>query len=218
MPEAGPESGGVGSLVPPAIAPTSYSEAIPLDMPPANLDASVGTASARKPDRPPDRPLNGEADMNLASIMTRHVVCVGMDDTVRRVQQLFDQYKFHHLIVVDPAPRAGSDEPPQGQVVGMVTDRDLLHALSPFLHTGAERPLDRACLDRHVHQIMTRRVTTAPETMPVEEATLLVLQHGLTALPVLDAQGHCTGIVTWHDLLRWCLHGGCDPNLRANAA
>lgn len=137
--------------------------------------------------------------MNLVgTIMTRHVVSVGLDDTIRKVRDLFDHHRFHHVVVVD-----------DGRAVGVVSDRDLLRHISPFLNQGAERQLDRSTLDKKVHQIMSRRLISVMEGMFVEEAGQLMLHHTISCLPVLDPHGACIGIVTSHDVMRWCLQGKC---------
>ncbi len=39
--------------------------------------------------------------MALSSIMTTTVMTVGLDDTLMTIKQIFDNVKFHHLLVVD---------------------------------------------------------------------------------------------------------------------
>jgi acetoin utilization protein AcuB len=137
--------------------------------------------------------------MLIDAIMIRSVVTVGLDDTLRTVQALFERYRFHHAIVVD-----------QGRVVGVVSDRDLFRNLSPFIGMGSERPMDQASLNRKVHQIMSRRPITVGGGEPIASAGLLMLQHNISCLPVVDAQGGCRGVVTSRDVLRWCLQCGCS--------
>ena len=51
----------------------------------------------------------------VAQLMSKNPVCVAPDDTLAQVKQIFDQMKFHHLLVVD-----------HGVLVGVISDRDLL--------------------------------------------------------------------------------------------
>jgi acetoin utilization protein AcuB len=132
--------------------------------------------------------------MNVGTIMTRHVVTIGMDDSVRKVRDIFASMKFHHLVVVE-----------HGKVVGVVSARDLLKNLSPFLGTLGERTQDLTVLRRKVHQIMTRRLVSVTEETTLREAGSLMLEHRVSCLPVLDASGACVGILTQHDLLSWAL-------------
>jgi len=87
--------------------------------------------------------------MKVFSIMTNRVATVEMDDSLRIIHGIFCYAKFHHLLVVD-----------NHKLVGVISDRDLLKANSPFLGTPAERPQDTARLSRKAHQIMTRDPVT----------------------------------------------------------
>ena len=55
--------------------------------------------------------------------------------------------------------------------------------------------------DKHVSEVMTRKVITLKDTMPVAEAWETMLKHLLKALPVVNARGDVVGILTDEDLL-----------------
>lgn len=146
--------------------------------------------------------------MQLDSIMTKHVISVSMDDTIRTIRDIFDRYKFHHVVVLEKC-----------QLVGIISDRDLLMNLSPFVGKPSERALDAASLNRHAHQIMQRHVVTAAPDTPVGDAALMMLNNHVSCLPVVDSFGAVVGIVTWRDLLRWSLEhltdNACPTALRS---
>ncbi len=129
--------------------------------------------------------------MNVSEMMTRHPVTVNPHTTVEEVQRLFEAHHFHHALVVDC-----------GQLVGVVSDRDLLKNLSPFIgNVLAERPQDLALLRRHIHLIMTRQpVCVLPDT-PVGAAAWLMRDKKVSCLPVVDDGKRPLGIVTAPDLL-----------------
>jgi acetoin utilization protein AcuB len=129
--------------------------------------------------------------MNVRQIMSTGVVTVGLDDKLLRVQELFDHHRFHHLLVIDAE-----------QLCGVVSDRDLLKALSPNLGTLAETAKDRATLDKKVHQIMTRQPIVLREDSSVDDAIRLFKEHRISCLPVVDAENTPIGIVSWRDLLK----------------
>jgi CBS-domain-containing membrane protein len=52
-----------------------------------------------------------------------------------------------------------------------------------------------------VTEIMSRPVITAIPSMPLKDAVRLLVEHGISALPVLDARGELVGIVSEADLL-----------------
>ena len=80
-----------------------------------------------------------------------------------------------------------------GQLVGVITDRDLRYATSPF-HPS---PVDA---DAPVEQAMTRNPITAGPLDPVEEAARLMRTHTIGCLPVMEGDT-LAGIVTGSDLL-----------------
>ncbi len=55
--------------------------------------------------------------------------------------------------------------------------------------------------DRHVSDVMTRKVITLIDTTPVADAWEKMLKHLLKALPVLNAHGEVVGMLTDEDLL-----------------
>lgn len=129
--------------------------------------------------------------MNIDSIMTTRVATVEMDDTLRTINAIFCSARFHHLLVVE-----------DDKLVGIISDRDLHKAISPFFDTAAERPQDVARWSRKAHQIMTRElITTSPNTA-IKNAVELLLQKNVSCLPVLSSEGQLAGIVTWKDLIR----------------
>ncbi len=129
--------------------------------------------------------------MNVASIMTTRVATVEMDDSLRVINGIFCAARFHHLLVVD-----------NDRLVGVISDRDLLKASSPFLDTAAERPQDVARLGRKVHQIMTRTPITIHRDTSIAEAVEVLLKKNVSCLPVVTRDQKIEGIVTWKDLLR----------------
>ena len=124
--------------------------------------------------------------------MTSRVVTVDMDDRLSVVKDIFDAMKFHHLLVVD------SD----GKLGGVVSDRDLLKALSPFVGTAAETARDVATLNRRVHQIMSRKPITLPPDASIAEAVRLILAHRISCIPVVAAHFRQVCILSWRDILR----------------
>ena len=132
--------------------------------------------------------------MTVASIMTHKVVTVEMDDTLLTINMLFKHVKFHHLLVVE-----------NKKLVGVISDRDFLRTVSPFLKTVCETTRDRETLNKRAHQIMNRNpITVYPETS-IETAANLLLEKNISCLPVVSSHGSIEGIVTWKDILKFYL-------------
>ena len=130
--------------------------------------------------------------MSIHSVMTRRVVTVQMDDSLAVVREIFEASGFHHLLVVE-------DE----KLVGVLSDRDYLKAISPFIDSISERIRDRATLDRKVHQIMSRDLITLKITDTMVRAIGLFNQHKISCLPVIDEFDKPVGIVSWRDIFRY---------------
>jgi acetoin utilization protein AcuB len=123
--------------------------------------------------------------------MSRQVVTITMDDTLGKARELFARFRFHHLLVVQ-----------QTRLVGIISDRDLLKAISPYVGTLSETDRDHATLNKRVHLLMTRNpVTVKPDTTLTAAAQVLV-KTGVSCLPVVREDGTLDGIVTWRDLLK----------------
>lgn len=146
--------------------------------------------------------------MRVTSIMSRSLVTVRPDDSVDTVRRLFDEHAFHHLLVVE-----------RGQLVGVISDRDLLRNISPFVGKLQERPQDITLLHRRVHQIMRRQpITVSPEAEYCDAARVM-LEHKVSCLPVVDDRGRPVGVLTWRDLLRVvCPSDHCEATPRPPAA
>ena len=53
----------------------------------------------------------------------------------------------------------------------------------------------------YVHDVMTRDVVSVPTTAGYKEIADLMVRHGISAVPVVDAQRHVLGVVSEADLL-----------------
>jgi acetoin utilization protein AcuB len=122
--------------------------------------------------------------------MTTPVVTVEMDDTLAALWEIFDNVGFHHLLVIE-----------DGKLRGVISDRDLLKASSPFVNTFAEQKRDLTLLKKRAHQIMSRKPITISKEATLEEAAQLMLHRSISCLPVVSAEGRIDGIITWRDLL-----------------
>jgi acetoin utilization protein AcuB len=101
---------------------------------------------------------------------------------------------------------------PSGDLVGIVTDRDLrLAADSPFLFEPAEKGIDSIVsltsvvwdhLAKHkVSDCMHKSLVTIEENTPIVDAAKLMRVSNVGGLPVLTEQGKLVGVVTRTDLL-----------------
>ena len=133
--------------------------------------------------------------INVQDIMTSPVFTITMDDSVETIQRAFDNNKFHHIIV-------NGDE---GECVGVISDRDLLKNLSPFIGKFSERAADASCLKRRAHQVMTRSLVSVRPMTSLRAAARIMLDQRISCMPVVDIANHCVGIITLRDVVRWMI-------------
>lgn len=130
--------------------------------------------------------------MSISQIMSTRVVSVHMDDSLQSLRELFAATGFHHLVVVN-----------DNVLKGIISDRDLMKAVSPFVDTISERMLDRATLDKKAHQIMTREVISLTSNDSIYTAITLFNQNKISCIPIINEKKHPVGIVSWRDVMKY---------------
>lgn len=121
--------------------------------------------------------------MLVKDVMHSPVLTVDEGATLEAAYALMLQRSFRHI----PVTR-------EGKLVGMITDRDIRLATSPFAEGGAKS------VETAVGNIMAHPVVTADPLDPVEEAARVMRNRKIGALPVVDGN-EMVGIVTGIDLL-----------------
>lgn len=128
--------------------------------------------------------------MPVADIMTRKLITVSPELSIGEIRFMFHQFQIHHLLVVE-----------DGKLVGLISDRDVLRNISPFVDTTAEDQKDTFTLTRKAHQIMTTKLVTVESKEGIRDACNRILQSKVSLLPVVD-EGKLVGVVSWRDMLR----------------
>lgn len=123
--------------------------------------------------------------------MNKRVVTVEMDDSLEVVKEIFDNVRFHHLLVVE-----------SGKLFGVISDRDLLKALGPTVGTAAETTMDLATLNKRVHNIMTRKPVFLSPNAGIYDAIEIFNSHNISCIPVVDEEHKPIGIISWRDILK----------------
>ena len=131
--------------------------------------------------------------MIIADIMTAKPVTVTMDTELFVIKEIFDHVYFHHLLVEDESDNT---------IAGVISDRNLLQALSPYIHTAAETFRDQEPLKKRAHQIMSRQIDTVTPATDCNIAVQRMLDADISCLPVVDDNKIILGIVTWKDFLK----------------
>lgn len=98
--------------------------------------------------------------------------------TLRDAEKIMREFKIGGIPVVDD----------NGKLVGIITNRDLRFQKD---------------LGRPIEQIMTKdNLITAPEGITLEKAEVILQQHKIEKLPIVNKKGKLTGLVTYKDILK----------------
>jgi acetoin utilization protein AcuB len=88
----------------------------------------------------------------------------------------------------------------KGKLVGIVSERDLLHAAPSSATSLSVWEVHYLLAKIQVKKIMTKDViTTTPDT-PVEDAARLMVTHKIGGLPVVDGHNNIVGVITETDI------------------
>lgn len=129
--------------------------------------------------------------MKAQDIMTHNVISVDMDDRLPDIKKIMETHEFHHLPVTD-----------NGKLVGIISDRDLLRLISPFINKVSEQPRDTDTLNRAAHQVMTRQPIAVKAETSIEEILTWFKQLDISCLPVIDEDEQVIGMISWRDLIK----------------
>ncbi len=143
--------------------------------------------------------------MQAQELMRVHIVKARPEDSLRAAVDLMDLYQVTGLPVVDAA----------GQLIGMLTERDVMRALLPEedANLAAQEGFE-ALLARlrqapvlRVEDAMSRPAVSIDERADVREAAALMLAHKLKRLPVTSGDGQVIGILSRIEVCQALLEG-----------
>jgi len=133
--------------------------------------------------------------MLVDSIMSRNVHCVLPNVTLEELCNIFKNVPYHHLLVVQ-----------KSELLGIISDRDVLRASSPFINTPRATAQDQALLQTTAQDIMsTTLITVRPDTL-IDTAAILLLEQSISCVPVVSNDEAIEGILTWKDMLKYYVY------------
>ena len=130
--------------------------------------------------------------MPVKNWMTTDVVSVGPDTSLLKVGKLMKDHHIRRIPVVDE----------QGQVIGIISDRDVRDASPSKATTLDMYEMHYLLAELKAKNIMTAKPITVKPTDTVEQAALIMLDHKVGGLPVVDENGNLVGIISDHDVFK----------------
>ena len=125
--------------------------------------------------------------------MHREVRTLAADTSLAEAWEIIQQTGFHHFPIIDS----------ERHVLAMFSDYDLLHAL-------AKRPASTQASfwKSNVMGIAVRPVMCVLENTDIRQASNLMYEYNIDALPVLNNYNALCGIITRSDILKLISHYG----------
>lgn len=111
------------------------------------------------------------------SYVVDNPITLKASDTVGDVKRIVEETYTGGIVILDDAKK----------VVGIITTRDLL-----FEENG----------HRLLSELMTGEVITAPSSTTLKQAEKILHEHRIEKLPLVDSEGHLTGLITVKDIMK----------------
>lgn len=127
------------------------------------------------------------------SFVVENPITLKVTDTVGDVKRIVEDTYTGGIVILDEA----------GKVVGIVTTRDLL-----FEENG----------HRSLAEVMTHEVITAPSGTTLKQAEKILHEHRIEKLPLVDADGRLTGLITVKDIMKLEEYPKATKDLRGRLA
>jgi len=143
--------------------------------------------------------------MFVREYMTPNPVTITSDVSVPQALRIMRDKKVRRLPVLDN----------KGKLVGIVSDKDLLHASPSPATSLAVWEMNELLAKLKVEKVMTREVVTVSEDLPLEEAARIMVDRRIGGMPVMREQT-LAGIITETDLFKTLLEllGGRRSGVR----
>ncbi|RME97722.1 MAG: CBS domain-containing protein [Bacteroidetes bacterium] len=141
--------------------------------------------------------------LKIKEVMTREVLFVQPEDSMEKVNEIFQTHELHHLPVLDA----------EGRVVGIISKSDYYKLQDTFTLFSDERA--EACNEAIfrsllVKEVMTRQVATLHPEDEIQLAAAVFRENLFHALPIVDDDRRLVGILTTYDVLTYAFR---DPLL-----
>jgi acetoin utilization protein AcuB len=131
--------------------------------------------------------------IRVVDVMTKSPLSVTPQESVGQADELMTENKIRQLPVVN-----------DGQLVGIVTDRDIRSFLSGSLLSTPEAR--EKALNVKVRDVMTTDPLTVAPDDELQDTVELLIEEKIGGIPVVDETEGLVGIVTYVDVLRCFLN------------
>jgi CBS domain-containing protein len=136
-----------------------------------------------------DKEMYGFIECTVRQFMTRRVMTVKRQTTMREIAALFEKYDFNAFPVVE-----------EGKLFGIVSKFDFLRAFA--FTTSQVIPHYNELMSRPAAEVMTEAVVDVDPTSPLTRVLQLMVSLKTRSFPVMSAEGQLEGIISREDVMR----------------
>jgi len=129
--------------------------------------------------------------MLVKNWMSKNIITVDENDSMQDATKLLKEHDIRMLPVMK-----------KGNLVGIITDRDLKKASASNATTLEVHELLYLLTKIRVKDIMTKEVITVPPDFTVEETAQVLLKNRISGAPVVDTNRQLVGAITQTDIFR----------------
>jgi acetoin utilization protein AcuB len=130
-------------------------------------------------------------------IMPNSIKTLTSNDTVEKCLKVMKENQIRHVPVINAANQTSEKQ----SFVGVISDRDLLRQISPYMGKIGEQESDQKAKQQNLGQIVTKDpISISPET-PIPDILACLLDNHIDMVPVL-ANGKLVSLVTATDIIK----------------
>ena len=127
--------------------------------------------------------------MHGRAVMTRTVIAVNRQTTMRELAALFEKHDFNAFPVME-----------DGKLCGIISKFDFLHAFA--FTTSQVVPHYNELMNRTTAEVMTEAVVDVDPASPLTRVLQLMVSLKTRSFPVIGAAGQLEGMISREDVMR----------------
>jgi acetoin utilization protein AcuB len=127
-------------------------------------------------------------EIPVKRIKTSKIIYVTSGDTMLKVEEIFETFNIHHILVVD-----------NEILMGVISKNDLLSIYKNAVSNG-QLPNRSQILAK---EIMTENPITLDTEDTIGLAADIILSNQVHSIPILNGD-QLAGIITNHDIIKYC--------------
>ena len=128
----------------------------------------------------------------VSSTMTKNVIVQTEDQTIQAISRTMFENNIGNVLIIRNNT-LGNNIGNQYEVIGIITERDLVRIIGSFDQTLYHTP---------VQQLMSKPVISITSSSSLKDAIETMQLKGIRRLPIIEQDGKLVGIITARDIFK----------------